>query len=335
MGKSNSRKSHHRALWRVAALSVVGVMVNVAFVLPSLAADKIRVGKAASVGFSFSVLDVGMAEGFYRDAGIEIEEFGFNGAARAEQGIVAGAIDIALSAGTDMALLAKGVPAMCVAVLAGSPYDIAIIVSGKSPIKTLDDLKGKRLSASTAGGSMMEWMGQELTRVKGWGPNAVTTVAVGVDRPAKAAALKTDAVDAVFDAPGMAFELEKDGSGRLLALASDYVKDFMVHGIYASNAFIAEHPDALRRFLAAWFKTIQFMHANRDESVRIIAQAIGADVATEGREYDLEMPMFSTDGRFSPAAMAKLDSSFVSAGTLDSSVDLAKFYTEKYLPAAP
>ena len=33
-------------------------------------------------------------------------------------------------------------------------FHIAIIVAKDSPIKTLDDLRGKRFSASTAGGSM-------------------------------------------------------------------------------------------------------------------------------------------------------------------------------------
>lgn len=45
----------------------------------SVHADTLRVGKAASAGFSFGVLDVGMAKGFYRDVGIEIEEIGFSG----------------------------------------------------------------------------------------------------------------------------------------------------------------------------------------------------------------------------------------------------------------
>ncbi len=310
------------------ALSMLAIAVTMAIATPSFALDKIRVGKAAAVGFSFSVLDVGIAKGYYKDAGIEIEEFSFSGAARVEQAIAANSIDIALSAGTDFALLAKGVPATCIANLAGPPYDIAIIVAKDSPIKTLDDLRGKRFSASTAGGSMMEWMGKELGRVKGWKPDETKSIAVGVDRPAKVAALKTDAVDAVFDAPGMAFEMEQHGEGRLLALASDFIKDFMVHGIFARNEFIAQNEDATKRFLAAWFKTIAFMKKNRDETVQIIAEAVHVDPKVIGREYDLEIEMFSTDGKISPAALAKLDTAFAEP------LDISKYYTEKYLPGS-
>ena len=321
------RKTQRRSM---AALCAVGF-----FALPAIsaqAADQIRVGKAAAVGFSFAVLDVGMAEGYYRDANIDIEELSFSGAAKVEQAIAAGAVDIGLSAGTDLALIAKGVPATCIASLAGPPYDIAIVVGKDSPIHSLDDLRGKKVSASTAGGSMMEWMAKELARTKGWQPDEITSVPVGVEPAGKIAALRTHALDALFDAPGTAFMLEGTSDGRLLALASDYVKDFMVHGIYASNAFIASNPDAVKRFLAAWFKTIAFMHAHRAETVAIIAKATGEAPAIVDREYDLEMPMFSTDGRFQPAAMAKLASSFVELKILSGPVDLSPYYTERFLP---
>jgi NitT/TauT family transport system substrate-binding protein len=318
----------------VVALCAAGLLGITAFcVPPAQAADQIRVGKAAAVGFSFAVLDVGMAEGYYRDLNIEIQELNFSGAAKVEQAIAAGAVDIGLSAGTDLALIAKGVPATCIAALAGPPYDIAIVVRKDSPIHSLDDLRGKKVSASTAGGSMMEWMAKELARTKGWRPDEITSVPVGVEPAGKIAALRTHALDALFDAPGTAFMLEGTGDGRLLALASDYVKDFMVHGIYASNAFIAGNPDAVRRFLATWFKTIAFMHAQRAATVAIIAKATGETPAIVDREYDLEMPMFSTDGRFEPAAMNKLASSFVELNILPGPVvDLSPYYTERFLP---
>jgi ABC-type nitrate/sulfonate/bicarbonate transport system substrate-binding protein len=102
----------------------------------------------------------------------------------------------------------------------------------------------------------------------------------------------------------------------------------MVHGIFARNEFIAQNEDTTRRFLAAWFKTIAFMKKNRDETVQIIAEAIHVDPKVIGREYDLEIEMFSTDGKFQPAAIAKLATAFAEP------LDLSKYYTEKYLPVS-
>ena len=60
----------------------------------------------------------------------------------------------------------------------------------------------------------------------------------------------------------------------------------------------------LRRFLRAWFATIDYMHANKAETMKIDMAADGiadADIASE--TYDDVMPMFSRDGHFDPAAL--------------------------------
>jgi hypothetical protein len=44
------------------------------------------------------------------------------------------------------------------------------------------------------------------------------------------------------------------------------------------------------------------------------------------------MPMFSADGKFPPSAMAVLQGSFVELQLLDKEPDLAKYYTEEFLP---
>jgi ABC-type nitrate/sulfonate/bicarbonate transport system substrate-binding protein len=90
----------------------------------------------------------------------------------------------------------------------------------------------------------------------------------------------------------------------------------------------------LKRFLAAWFKTIAFMRANRAETVAVMGKVTGEGEVIAGKEYDLEMPMFSTDGRFDAAALKKLSDSFVELKMLDRAVDLSPYVTEKFLPVA-
>jgi len=44
------------------------------------------------------------------------------------------------------------------------------------------------------------------------------------------------------------------------------------------------------------------------------------------------MPMFSDDGRFNPKALATLATSYVELGLLPQVPDMAKLYTEAFLP---
>jgi len=98
---------------------------------------------------------------------------------------------------------------------------------------------------------------------------------------------------------------------------------------------MAKRPDVLRRFLAAWFATIDFMQANKDATVKIDMKADGipeADIASE--TYDTVMPMFSHDGHFDPAALAVVQKAMVELQLLPTEPDMTPLYTEAFLPGA-
>jgi ABC-type nitrate/sulfonate/bicarbonate transport system substrate-binding protein len=316
---------------RRAAL-ILGASSSAALSAPRIAraATKLRVAKANPHAISFAPVDVGLAKGFF--PGLDIEIVNFAGSAKAMQGLISGAADIYLGGGTDIAFEVKGVPITAVAALAGPPLLLTIIVPYDSPIKTADDLKGKKVQVSTVG-STTDWLVKKLADVKGWGPDGITTVALGGELSAQIAALRTHQVDAIVGTSSVAFELEEKKEGRLLIPTSAYVKDFLLHAIFATNTLIEKYPDAVRAFLKGWFQSVAFMRANREETLKIIVPVTQVDATAEGREYDLVMPMFSADGKFDdPKALDVMAQSFVDLKILDQKPDLTKFITEKYLP---
>jgi NitT/TauT family transport system substrate-binding protein len=302
-------------------------------VAEQVSAEPLRVGKAQPQAFSFVPLDVGIEKGLFKKYGLDIEGIGFAGGARLHQGMAAGAIDIALGSGPDLPFVAKGAPELAVAALAGPPLLLGIIVPYDSPAKSADDLKGKKIGVSSLS-SLTGWLALELARSKGWGPNGVTPVAVGGDFQANVAAMKTGQVDAFIEASALGLQLEQKKEGRLLLPAADYVRDFHIHVIFASNTLIKEQADTLQKFLKGWFETIAFMRQNKDETVRIARRITGFDQPVEEREYDLVMPMFSSDGKFDSKGLATLRRSFVELGLLDKEPDMSSLYTERYLPGS-
>jgi ABC-type nitrate/sulfonate/bicarbonate transport system substrate-binding protein len=322
-----TRRISRRTLLSLAASApVVGWAAK-----PAFAAQKLRVAKGNPHALSFVPVDVGIAEGFFPSFDIEIIDFA--GAAKGMQGMVAGDADIYLGAGTDMAFVSKGVPMTAVAALAGPPLLLVIIVPFDSPIKTADDLRGKKIQVSTVG-SVTEWLVKKLASVKGWGPEGITTVAMGGDLATQIAALRTHQVDAIVGTASVGYQLEEKQQGRVLIPTASYVKDFLLHAIFASNSFIASDPEAVRAFLKGWFQSIAFMRANKAETVKIAYPITGVDEGAESKEYDLVMPMFSADGKFPPASLDVIAQSFVDLKILDTKPDMSKFLTEKFLPSA-
>ena len=292
---------------------------------------KLRVAKANPHAISFAPVDLGMAKGFF--PGLDIEVINFAGSAPAMQGLVSGSADMYLGGGTDLAFEAKGVPIKAVAALAGPPLLLCIIVPYDSPIKTADDLKGKKVQVSSKG-STTDWLVRKLAEVKGWGPDGITTVALGGQLPAQVAALKTHQVDAIVGTSSLAFELEEKKEGRLLIPTAAYVKEFLLHAIFATDSLLQSDPDAVRGFLKGWFQSIAFMRANREETLKIITPVTQVSAAAEGKEYDLVMPMFSADGKFDSKALDVMGQSFVDLKILPQKPDMTKLVTEKYLPSA-
>jgi ABC-type nitrate/sulfonate/bicarbonate transport system substrate-binding protein len=297
------------------------------------AAEKVRVGKAVPHAFAFTPIEIGIEKGFYQRNGIEIENIAFMGGARLHQGLAADGVDIGLGAGPELSLISRGTYGLGIASLAGPPLSMGFRVAYDSPITSLDGLKGKKVGISTEG-SLTHWLVLELANVKGWGPGGITHVALGGQTASQQMALKTKQIDAVVESSAIAFQLEKSKEVRFIGTA-DYVTDFHTHVIWGTTKLINAKPEAVRSFLKAWFETIAFMRANKAETIRISRKVTGLDEDIESRQYDIVMPMMSSDGKFSPKALKVLERSFVELKILDTAPDTSKLVTEKFLPSAP
>jgi NitT/TauT family transport system substrate-binding protein len=317
------------------ALGMLGGAVVALRPLPARAADKLRVGKSVVQVFGFVPLDVGIKYGIFAKNGLDIEAINFAGGARLTQALTAGAVDIALSGGSEMAFVAKGAPEIAVASITDSPAFMGIDVGPNSTARTLDDLKGKKIGVSTTG-SLTSWLVDELNRVKGWTDDRdrAIPVAIGGEATAELSAFKTGQIDANIASPANGYQLEEQHAGRSLVDISTYVKELELFVIFASTAIVQQNPDAVRRFLKGWYDSVRFMKSHKAETVQATVDATGYPADVSGRIYDRLMSQFSTNGKFAPKGLEKLFASFVDLNVIDKSTDTSKLYTEKFLPKA-
>jgi ABC-type nitrate/sulfonate/bicarbonate transport system substrate-binding protein len=310
---------------RAAGLALAALVAGAAH------AETLRVAKGGPQSFSFAPADIGLAEGFFQKRGLELTLSNFDGATKVHQAIAAGDIDIALASGPDMAFIAKGSPATSVAAMAGRPAMMVLLVGEASPIANAKQLKGKIVTVTSAG-ALTFWLAQELSRQEGWGSNGIDIEAIG-GQPAQIAALRTHQSDAMVMDLTAALKLEDEGEGRILVKFGDIVPVFHMHVIHASNAILARDPDAVRRFLAAWFETIAFMRGHKNETVELAAKVMSVSPKLASETYDAVMPVLSTNGCFDEKALAVLRRSYIEMGMLKTEPDMSKLYIEKYLPA--
>jgi NitT/TauT family transport system substrate-binding protein len=289
-----------QSVWTAGAVAVALMIAGGA----ASAQTTLRLGKAQANQFAFAPADVGVDTGIFKKHGIDLEISAFTGDAKEMQALTAGSLDIALGGGPAFATIIEGVPMKAVAAEANAPNTIMLVVLKDGPIKTVDDLKGRNVSVSTAG-SLTYWLTQQLSRAQGWGDDGIKISPLGSSET-QIAALKTHQIDGV---------------------TTDSVT------VYASDALIANNSAALKAFLAGWFETIAFMRDHRQETIDIAVKHTGVSPAVAALSYDDTMPILSLDGRFSAKALDVLATSFLDTKALPSKPDMTTLYTEAFLPA--
>jgi NitT/TauT family transport system substrate-binding protein len=316
-------------LRKMAAL--FATLALVAFAAPAQAQTKVRIGKPQAGAFQFVPVDIGIEVGIFKKHGLDVESSDFGGGPRVQQALTAGALDLAIGSGPELAMITKGAPEIGVAAIADAPYAVALAVLNDGP-KTIADLKGKTISVSTKGG-LTYWLAQELSRRQGWGTEGFTIAPLGATT-AQTAALKTKQIDGMIVEVNAAYRLEEDKTGRVLVQFGDLLKTFHIYVLYAHKDFAEKNPEAMRAFVAGWFETIDWMQNNRDKAIEIVRRKTEVSQALATRDYDELRGMFNPTGKFNPEALKVLSRSFVEMGTLPSEPDVSKLITEKFLPSA-
>lgn len=297
---------------------------------PVQAADLVKVGKTIINSFPMAGAELGVQQGIFAAEGLEVVISTFRGDGQVQQAMTAGAVDIGFGSGPGMGYAAKGVPARAVAAMASEPRNMTLIVPKDGPVKTIDDLRGKRVGVSTAG-SLTDWLVRAISAKKGWGPDGIQTVPMGEVRT-RNIAMKAGDLEGSITAIEEGYDYQEQRAGKILMNFGDIAPDFHTHVIFATDALVKSKPDVVRRFLRGWFKTVAFMRDNRAATVKSIARTTNYSEKIIDESYETEMGMISFDGTFSQKALEMLRNSFKDLGVLDTVPEIKDIYNPNFTP---
>jgi NitT/TauT family transport system substrate-binding protein len=312
------------------AVIAAAFVTGAEFAAPAFAEDMVRVGNPAGDDFHFSFANVGTEAGIFKKNGIELQIISLAGGAKLHAAMTAGSLDIALGAGTDFGLIVKGAPEKGIGVLATKPSNIVIQGNTKNGITTIDALKGKKVGVSSVG-ALTYWMAQKLSQHQGWGLGGMELVATGGGQ-ANVAGFETGSLDAAVTSLEAALRIDQAGKGKILLSFGDIVDPFIAHVIYATDDMIAQHPDTIRRFLKSWYETVAFAQTHKTETIKYSQQVTLLSDDLASKVYDVEMPTFSTDGRFDSMGVEAVKQAMLDLGTVKEKPEDKAVFTEEFLP---
>jgi ABC-type nitrate/sulfonate/bicarbonate transport system substrate-binding protein len=138
-------------------------------------------------------------------------------------------------------------------------------------IEKVEDLRGKTVATGGLGGGQHQSL-LKILAAHGLTEQDLKVIASGgADFTMILGSGQVDGVEAnVIDR----IRIENEGYGHLLAKASDYYKDYQHSYIYATDAFINAHPEAITNFLKAHRETMRYALDHIDEVVELAKEIV-------------------------------------------------------------
>jgi len=277
-----------RHLLAIAALLTSAMSVSLT--VSCAHAETIRVGLPTKTYWPTTIAETAVRQKLFEKEGLTAELTIFRSGAETFEGLAAGAADIILdppslvSAGRK-----KGVMSKIVANAAMGNFGWQLMVPAKS---TLDvkDLNGKKVAITAAGSGsdlLALWTIQDrkidFTRVPVGGGGLVPNLLAGN-------------VEAAVVYSPLSYQILKSGEARTLIDYSTAVPQNLTGGWIVLDKFAEAKPQVVQKALNALYGAIAFMRANRDVTVKLIADLYEIPPEIAALEYENTILKLQADG---------------------------------------
>jgi NitT/TauT family transport system substrate-binding protein len=235
----------------VAALSIFTFAASFA------QAETLKVAIAQKGNWDTSIVDFGVAQGFFKAEGLDIVPTYTEGGASNEQAVISGSTDLAIGTGLlgIISAYTKDAPVRVIAAeMTGLP-DLYFFARADRGIKSLKDATGKTIAYSNPGSSsnlatlaLLRQAGIEAKPIAGGALPAVFTQVM------------TGQIDIGHTVPPMGLAELKKGEIVVVARANDVpeIHDQTVRVNVANLTFLTAHRDLAVRFVRAYQKSLDW-----------------------------------------------------------------------------
>ena len=214
----------------------------------------------------------------------------------------------------------------------------AIVIVGAPGVATLNDLKGKVLSASTPDDTLTQ-LSIALLDKKGVPANSYTVLHTGTDQAAKLAAMENhNAQAAVLDLVNwLTLEPKLAPAGYSALLTSLQDVEMPYSGLATSSALLKSQPDTVRRTVAAVVEATQLSGGDKAASTGVMVKEMGLSAEAASKLFDdaKQVNLWQADGHASAKGMAYVFQLDQAALKLDKPPTEAELFDWSFLPSAP
>ena len=285
-----------------------------------------------NAGFAAAVV-----EGYYKDAGLDVTIIQGNGSGNTAQLVANGRAQLAYADAVAVSqLIAKGAPMKIVATVYQSNPN-AVMALKKTGIRSVADLKGKKVGVPS--GSSQTTMLPLLLKSNNLKESDITMIDMPV--ASMVPALLQGQVDAVLGSID-AYQIQAEAQGAQLDVYrfADHGVPTVSTSIFASNDYLKNNPDVVKKFVAASLKGWSFALDNPDKTikdVKVVFPEVNEKLAAA--ELKAITPLFCSGGakylgKAEDALWTKSQELLSEVKLLPAGQDPKTYYTNDFLPPA-
>lgn len=286
----------------------------------------------ANAGFAAA-----LAEGYYKDAGLDVTLVQGNGSGNTAQMVAAGRAQLAYADAVAVSqLIAKGAPMKVVSTVYQSNPN-AVMSLKKANIKSVKDLAGKKVGVPS--GSSQTTMLPLLLKSNNLKESDINMIDMPV--ASMVPALLQGQVDAVLGSID-AYQIQAEAQGAQLDVYrfADHGVPTVSTSIFASNAYLKENPEVVKKFIAASLKGWSFALDNPEKAVKDLKSVFPEmNEKLAAAELAAITPLFCSGGakfigKAEDALWVKSQDLLSQVKLLPVGQDPKSYYTNEFLPPA-
>lgn len=207
----------------------------------------------------------------------------------------------------------------------------AFLVKPNSTLNGVASLAGKKVGISAAGSNNATELDSILKKAN-IDEGSVKKVVVG-EVPAGMAALAAGAVDATWATEPDVTQLVKQGKAKVLLKVDDYIKNYQLTVVMASQKYVQSNPDVVKRFVSCLDQANAYTAANPDAAGAAFAKQakLDNDVAVTSLKTNLNPNRYSVE--VSAPGLQEAVTELVDGKVLPAGTQVSKFKDMIQLPA--
>ena len=279
-----------------------------ALAAPAVAAPEkthLTIGVGGKPLLYYLPLTIAEKKGFFKEEGLDVEISDFAGGAKSLQAMIGGSTDVTTGAFEHTILMqSKGQDIRALIELGRFPGIVLVVrKSLAGEIKTVADLKGRKIGVTAPGSSTNFFVNALLTK-EGLTPDDVSFVSVG-GGPSAVAAMEHGEIDAMANLDPVISKLQQSDLVTVLADTRTEEGVKAVFGgpvpaavLYAKEDFIQANPETTQALVNAFMKSLRWLATAKPEDVAAVVpeEFLLGDRDLYVQAVKNSLPMYSRDG---------------------------------------